>query len=304
LSDRLPLTGFAVASFVACLFAAACGSAEPRERDADAAEPVVLFSSQRDGNDEIYRMRLDGNDPVRLTYHSGRNLQPEMSPDRRWVVFESDRTGHVNIYKMPLEGGEPVNLTGTPSRDGWPRWSPDGRRIAFHSDRDGHAQIYVMNPDGRGVTRLTDHPEDDLFPEWSPDGARLSFRRGMDVWVVNSDGTGARQLTSTSGRDQMANWSPDGTRLAFFSERDGYCAIYIMNSDGSDPVNLTPKDDGDVDDDWCSAAPSWLPDGRILFTSSRPETGGDWEIFIMNGDGSGLARLTHVPGNDWGPRVR
>jgi Tol biopolymer transport system component len=120
---------------------------------------------------------------------------------------------------------------------------------------------------------------------------------------MKADGTDARQLTDAPGDDWMASWSPDGERLAFFSDRDGYMAIYVMGADGSDPMNLTPKEEGAPDEEWRHGWPAWLPDGRILFTSMRPATHGDWEIFVMNDDGSGLERLTHTPGNDWGPRA-
>jgi hypothetical protein len=76
----------------------ACDRAEPAARaEAAAAEPLVVFSSQRDGNDEIYLMRVDGSDPVRLTFHTATDLRPDLSPDGRWVVFESDRSGRTNI---------------------------------------------------------------------------------------------------------------------------------------------------------------------------------------------------------------
>jgi Tol biopolymer transport system component len=305
--DRFPSIVPALCAVGVAAGLSACDRAEPAARaEAAAPEPLVVFSSQRDGNDEIYLMRLDGSDPVRLTFHTATDLRPDLSPDGRWVVFESDRSGHTNIYKLSLDGGEPISLTSSPDQDKWARWSPDGQRIAFHRVRvegaDADAQIYLVNADGTGVTRLTDHPGLNLWPEWSPDGARLSFRRGTDLWVMNADGTQVTQLTDAPGVDQMASWSPDGQRLAFFRERGGYCAIHVMNADGSDPINLTPKDEGDADVEWCSGAPSWLPDGRILFSSMRPATGGDWEIFLMNDDGSGLTRLTHTPGNDWSPR--
>ena len=46
-------------------------------------------------------------------------------------------------------------------------------------------------------------------------------------------------------------------------------------------------------------APAWSPDGRqIAFYSERD---GNWEIYLMNADGSGLTRLTDNPANDWFP---
>jgi Tol biopolymer transport system component len=288
----------------AALYACVATDSPSRIETDDAAAAHVVFYSYRDGNAEIYRMRLGEDEPVRLTFHSAADVDPDLSPDGTQVVFTSNRSGSDDVYVLGVAGGEPINLTNSPARDGWARWSPDGRRIAFHSDRDGDPEIYVMNADGTGVTRLTSNPGPDLWPDWSPDGRRIAFRRGMDVWVMDADGTNASQLTSLPTLDQMAVWSPDGESLAFMSLREGYCAVYIMRADGADQRNLTPKDAADANEDWCSRTPAWLPDGRVLFMSKRPATAGDEELFAVRADGSELTRLTHAPGADGAPRAR
>ena len=89
------------------------------------------------------------------------------------------------------------------------------------------------------------------------------------------------------------------------SMRDGYISVFVMNADGSNPKNLTPKNAGDADSDWVSRAPSWSSTGRqIYFMSSRPSTSLDVEIFIMNADGTNPTRLTSTIGMDGSPRSR
>ena len=78
-------------------------------------------------------------------------------------------------------------------------------------------------------------------------------------------------------------WSPDGKKIAFDSDRDGNWEIYVMNADGSNPINLTNNNGVD----WYS---TWSPDGRkIAFSSNRD---GNFQIFVMNADGSNPIRLT------------
>lgn len=73
----------------------------------------------------------------------------------------------------------------------------------------------------------------------------------------------------------------------------------------SGQVNLTPKDPNDVDTAWMSRAPSWSKNGqRIYFTSFRPDTQGDTEIFVMNADGTDVQRLTRSAGVDAHARAR
>jgi Tol biopolymer transport system component len=181
----------------------------------------------------------------------------------------------------------------------------DGQRIVFHTNRDGDDyEIYSMAADGSGVTRLTERSGIDVYPEYAPDGQRVLFRRDADLWSMNPDGSDARQVTYDGGGDQMAVASPDGARIAFGTGRDGYFAVYVMSGDGSRPTNLTPlpaaADTGVVVGG--SGYPAWGRDERLYISTAGPDTGGDWEIFVMNADGTGRLRLTTAPGMDASPR--
>jgi len=265
----------------------------------------IAFSSARDGNNEIYVMDWDGRRPLRLTDDAASDVEPDISPDGRDVVFTSARTGNNDIHVMSSDGGPAVDLTNNTGNDGWARWSPNGRHIAFHSNRDGNFEIYVMNADGSGQTRVTDHPGVDQYPDWSPDGGKLAFRRDTDVHVLDLRDGRIQRLTDAPPLNQMPAWSPNGKQLVFMSSRAGYPSVFSMNADGSNQHNLTPKNPGDPDADWISRAPSWSTNGRqIYFMSSRPSTGLDTEIFIMNADGSGATRLTNSIGMDGSPRAR
>jgi len=270
----------------------------------------LVFSSQRDGNKEIYRASADGQDLLRVTNTTADEYYPELSGNGRQVVFTSKRTGNAEIFVADGDGGNALNLSAHPGDDDWARWSPNGRQVVFHSNRDGNYELYLVNVDGTGLTRLTSYAGIDQWPDWSPDGKRLAFRRDMDIYLMDLDGGNLERLTNLpTTLDQMAAWSPNGKQLAFMSFRDGYCSVFVMNADGTEPVNLTPKTPGDLSSAWCSRAPAWSPNGqRIFFMSFRPSTGGSGaaynEIFVMDADGTGLTRLTTTAGEDGGPRMR
>jgi TolB protein len=163
----------------------------------------------------------------------------------------------------------------------------------------------MMNSDGSDQMRLTDYPGVDQFPEWSPNGQEIAFRRDVDIYVLDVATGETRRLTNAPPLNQMPSWSPNGKQLTFMSLREGYISVFLMNADGSDQRNLTPKDPIDSDSDWISRAPSWSTNGhQIYFMSSRPSTGLDTEIFIMNRDGGGATRLTNSIGMDGSPRSR
>src|SRR5687767_14502448 len=265
----------------------------------------VAFFTARDGNNEIYVMDWDGRRPLRITNDAASDVDPDVSPDGRDIIFTSNRTGNNDIHVVGSRGGVPVNLTNNSANDGWARWAPDGEHIVFHSNRDGNFELYVMASDGGDQMRLTNYPGVDQFPEWSPDGQQIAFRRDVDIYVLDVASGQTRRLTDAPPLNQMASWAPSGKELAFMSQRAGYISVFLMNADGSDQRNLTPKDPRDSDSDWISRAPSWSTNGRqIYFMSSRPSTGLDMEIFIVNSDGTGATRLTSTIGMDGSPRSR
>ena len=95
---------------------------------------------------------------------------------------------------------------------------------------------------------------------------------------MNADGRGVTRLTNSLGQFDPAPtvWSPDGTKIGFQAGGD----IYVMNADGSNPVNVTNTPDWNDDI-------VWSPDSRtIAFQTSS--SSGFVEIWVVNTDGSSL----------------
>jgi Tol biopolymer transport system component len=259
------------------------------------AASVVFYSARDTPNNQIYVMDPDGGNQVRVTYDVASDVDPDISPNGQSIVFTSSQTGNNDIFVRDQWGGI-TNLTNNPSSDEWARWSPNGKEIVFDSNRDrGVFEIYVMNATGSGTPRqLTSTPVLSRYPSWSPNGKEIVFRRGIDIYLTNADGRGVlEQLTNEVAPSfaQMPVFSPDSRYIAFMSFREGYCSVFRMNADGSDPVNLTPRDPSVPAAIWCSRAPAWSADGQeIFFMSSR--LGGVNQVFVMNADGTNLRQLT------------
>lgn len=173
----------------------------------------IAFVTSRSGGSEIWTMKADGTNPVRLT------------------VSESYNTGSINpVYSVARE----------------PTWSPDGSKIAFSSYRSGNfnLDIYVMNADGSNQVRLTTHAADDRDPTWSPDGSKIafsSFRDGnFEIYVMNADGTNQVNLTNfAAGNDSQPAWSPNGSKIAFTRLENYYGSvreIYLISATGDEPA--------------------------------------------------------------------
>ena len=214
---------------------------------------MIAFTSDHEGNDDIYMMNADGGDLQQLTTESSADHHPSWSPDGSSIAFVSDRDGNAEIYVMNADGTNPRRLTNNAASDRSPAWSPDGGKIAFSSDRDGRSHIYLMNADGSNVTQLTAGADAGTEPSWSPDGGRIAFAQfvrsvacvpydqidtGTDpfgyevmcrreVVTMNADGSGARRLDLPTGPGRASDgwwrsvflasnptWSPDGSQVA------------------------------------------------------------------------------------------
>ena len=140
----------------------------------------IAFTSNRDGNQDIYVIDADGDGLRRLTSAAGSDANPTFSPKGDRIAFESNRDGTPEIYVMNADGSDPTRLTNfstapTPSNVSVtkPTWSPKGDRIAFQrrvgpQGTRGHFEIYTMNADGSNVTQITVTPSPGFsgFPSW------------------------------------------------------------------------------------------------------------------------------------------
>jgi TolB protein len=109
---------------------------------------------------------------------------------------------------------------------------------------------------------------------------------------MNADGSNQGSLHA--GDDAFPKWSPDGTKIAFWNRGAGNPEVFVMDADGSNPINLTNNPADDV-------AYDWSPDGTLIaFDSDR---GNNRDIYVINADGSGLIRLTNDPAYDGAPSL-
>lgn len=266
--------------------------------------PRILFTSERNGNNEVYIMNMDGTQAQQLTNHIAKDEDPVPSPTGAQIAFTTDRDGDWEIYMMNADGSNLRNLTLHDGDDYAASWSPDGSQIVFYSTRDNVRQLYVMNADGSNQSRISTPDNggdtDDWAPVWSPTGNLIAYQgiphhnsggdSTADIFLVDPNGGNKRNLTQGSGTDEESPaWSPDGGQILYQLYLNGSYDIWVMNADGSGKRALTS---GPGDDEY----PAWSRDGRfILFQSNRE---GDVDLYVMNADGSNIHRVTFGGGED------
>ncbi len=121
----------------------------------------IVFTSERDGNRNIYLMQINGSSLDQLTVHTANDYEPVFSPDGESIVFTSERDGNREIYIINLESKKIKNLSNNAADDWNARFYPDSRKIVFQSTRDDNWEIYMMTLDGKNQTNLTNHPSTD-----------------------------------------------------------------------------------------------------------------------------------------------
>jgi len=147
----------------------------------------IAFSSSRTGVCEIWASRIDGSNPVQLTFFA-RGLgagSPSWSPDGKSIAFDATLQGNRDIYVVRADGGPVQRLTDQPSNEAQPSWSSDGRWIFFMSDRSGARQIWKMAADGGHPIQLTNGGGYQAFA--APDGKLVYYakqRLGHGIWSV------------------------------------------------------------------------------------------------------------------------
>jgi Tol biopolymer transport system component len=252
----------------------------------------------------------------RQLLYAGDALQPTYSPHKQRIAFwsrptETQQREQIWTIAVAANQSAPVPVTNGATTDLNPIWSPDGKYLYFSSNRGGSFNLWrVQINEQTGATLGEPEPVTTvgaatsvLQLAFSGNGQRLAYSAQEEIRNLRranfdpvSGRTAGQPISITSGTKQL--WfpdpSPDGEWLTCYSMGQQR-HIFIMRIDGSEPRDLT-------DDEFRHYWPRWSPDGkRISFSSRRT---GNYELWSINRDGSGLQQLTHGGGahySAWAP---
>ncbi|MCA8944483.1 MAG: PD40 domain-containing protein, partial [Planctomycetes bacterium] len=180
-----------------------------------------------------------------------------------WGIFSD-----YDIWVADLEGKHLRRLTDTPGYDAEATVCPVTGRVVFTSVRDGDLELYSMEPDGSDVKRLTNRLGYDGGAFYSHDGSKIVQRSGFPETQEEID-----EYQSLLRRGLV---------------RPSRMEITVIDRDGSNFHQVTNNGKANF-------APYWHPDNhRILFSSNMDsESGRNFDIYMVNEDGSGLERITY-----------
>jgi tetratricopeptide (TPR) repeat protein len=235
-----------------------------------------------------------------------------LAPLTGWIAFAAwnSLSGDYDTYVARPDGSE-RHLVAEEVHQ--PALSPDGQWLAVNGERAEFLNLSLVRPDGSDLREVTQYIEDGL-PCWSPDGERLAFSstrhsdRQSRIYIVDQvpvDGQRADGRTLVAGATEVFGQYPAWTgndQIVYsgcdYGNTPVECGLFEIPADpGPQTLRLLTTQPEDT-------APA-ASNGHVAFMSSRD---GNWEIYIVESDGSQLRRLTENSVNDglptWSPDGR
>jgi len=184
----------------------------------------------------------------------------------------------------------------------YPAWSPDGRELLYRREVGGTHKIFRKDLASGRDSQLTSGDLDELQPAWSPDGEHVAFVRahqpGMklqpgdvfgeflegDVWMLDLASGKERKLVENAFNPA---YSPDGKRIAVDASWAGPRRIWVLDSEGHNPQQVTT----DTSEEVAHVAPAWSPDGSKIVFQNLLRT--KFDIRVVNLESKQMSWITN-----------
>ncbi len=228
--------------------------------------------------------------------------EPRLSGQIAFPRFDPQR-GTYDVYACHVDGTACTRLAAEASQ---PDFLPGGARLVVHSWRPDEKGLLLQTLWGQRLWEITDSLEA-ARPSVDAQGSSYVYHSRQESdripRLYRTYGTETRPLLLDGGGIPGVSpaWTPDG-RILYSGCWQDACGILVMAGDGTQPRQVVAGSTETNPE--ASPAPLEGSTGgqQIAFMSQRD---GNWEIYVVNIDGSGLRRLTHHPANDglptWSP---
>ncbi len=278
-------------------------SANAASSSSDDEEDDVTASSEEDdtsatASDDETAAADDSTDDAETVAEETESEEAPAAALSGRIVYPAFNPGinSFDVWMADIATGDQTVIAGNASQ---PTFNKDGSLLAYRSWDLGNRGVFFQDFVGGRGGQVTRFVEDGL-PTWSPDGYAFTFvsRREGDrvarLYIGNQSGDGD---TSIGFNGVYVSTFPDGQLISKGCSPSGDCGLYILGANGVGS-NKISADTGDT-------APAPSPDGSKIAFMSATRGGNNWEIWVMNADGTNPVRLTENRSNEglptWSP---
>jgi Tol biopolymer transport system component len=230
----------------------------------------LVFISNESGALDIWIMDAKGQNRKQLTSNAGQNVNPQVSPDGRYIVFSSNRDGRRNIWRMDINGNNLKRLTDGIG-DGVPAVSADSQWVFYSSLSDGKPTLWKIGIDGGTSVQITSNVA--AAPAMSPDGKYVAYlfpdspdplappNRIAIMPVEGGEPVKIFEYPAIGTVAPSVHWAPDGKAITYTANANNVSNIWSQPIEGGAPKQLTDFKDSLI------TGFAWSFDGKTLVTT-------------------------------------
>jgi hypothetical protein len=204
----------------------------------------IVFTTESNGNPDIWIMNSDGSRRIQLTSTPGQDISPRVTADGKYIVFVSDRDGGLRLWRMGLDGSGALRLSEDLVARGRGTLSADGKWI-YYSEVSGPSR--KVSIDGGASANVFTASAAELPPGFhepmpSPDGQSIAGH------YSETSGTGERiaVLPASGGPAKLfptvppsGSWTADSQAFIYIDTKAGVSNLMRQPIAGGAPAALT-----------------------------------------------------------------
>lgn len=246
--------------------------------------PAIYFASGPLSDRQIFRMPLDGGNPVQISHFSSALASCSVSEDGRHLVYCTRSAAGYTLFVSSPSLGSPhaIGFSASENFD-QARLSADGTKVAWTAvdlSAPGASDVWVANADGTGARAVTTTHDADS-PSFDTTGDRLAVRRPFKISVVTISSLNIADIVTSVSVGDVA-WGGDGGTIVFSNNQH----LSAVSPDGTNLRDMTLESDAGTD-----TQPWIAPDGQSVcfIADNRALT---IDVFRVSINGTGMVRLT------------